>query len=255
MRRNYKPLMLTGVECGIAARRQPEGLRLYAVGDVHGCFDLVSRAVDLVRRHARGRRHRLIFLGDYVDRGPETQKTVEFLFALEQAQLAICLKGNHEAMMVRAATSSASKTAWLEHGGSATARSYGANADEATLFSRIPAAHLNWLAERPLVHEEPEHVFVHAGLDPARSLAEQGDRELLWIRERFLSAPPDAFAERRHIVHGHTLQWKGKPDPRIPELLAHRTNLDTGAYGTGLLTIGVFEDGQPGGPTDIINVT
>ena len=229
---------------------------IYAVGDVHGSYELVRRAVDRVAEHARGRAHDLVFLGDYIDRGPDTRRTVEFLRTLSRAEPLVCLMGNHEKMLHRFEMAGSHKAFafWQEYGGDATLRSYGAVSGVEFQLDLIPLEHRLWLYSRPGFLEGEAHVFVHAGIDPKKLMHEQDPADLLWIRERFLRAPPQAFAERRHVVHGHTSQWNGKPDPAVPELLSHRTNLDTGAYRTGVLTVGVFVSGERGGPVDLLSI-
>jgi serine/threonine protein phosphatase 1 len=214
----------------------------YAVGDIHGRFDLLEKALAAVDSHAAGRPHRLVFLGDYIDRGPESRRVVERLIILTDAGTAICLKGNHEQMAVRAAFLGEADQ-WLGNGGQETLQSYGGS---------IPLAHVEWMDARPLVHREGRRLFVHAGVLPGAD----GDPEedvALWIRERFLRASAEEFGDV-HIVHGHTPSWAGKPIPSFPERLAHRTNLDTGAYFTGVLSVGVFVADRAG-PAEILTVS
>jgi serine/threonine protein phosphatase 1 len=97
-----------------------------------------------------------------------------------------------------------------------------------------------------------QRVFVHAGLHPDRTLDEQDEDVCLWIRDRFLDA--DQSLHGLHVVHGHTPQWRGKTEAVKIERLAHRTNLDTGAYYTNRLTVGVFADDKPGGPVKVFQV-
>ena len=94
---------------------------------------------------------------------------------------------------------------------------------------------------------------MHAGLEPGVPLGLQDEATLLWIRGPFLRAPAEAF--EAHVVHGHTPLWDEKPEAAEPELLAHRTNLDTGAYFTGVLTVGVFDPAAPGGPIELLPVS
>ena len=227
----------------------------YAVGDIHGCVDLVRRAFGAIRTHARGRDHTIILLGDYVDRGPNSKEVVEFLVGYRGKAPLVCLRGNHEQMMVEAAHAGSGKlqSRWLAVGGLDTLESYG-RSPELPIINRIPAMHLSWAATRPLVFEDADHIFVHAGIDPTRPFYDQGSAEYLWIRERFLSASASDFSDRRHVVHGHTPRWSGKPDAAIPEFLQHRTNLDTGAYDTGVLSVGVFDVDRFRGPVDLLSI-
>lgn len=230
---------------------------IYAIGDVHGCYELVRSAQDRIRRHARQREHQMIFLGDYIDRGVKVRRTIENLMTLEAEGRAVCLRGNHEQMLLHVLRQRSAKDleAWLEYGGRATARSYGAFMQLEELARYIPSEHVRWFSERPLSFQDEHRAYVHAGVDPLRAFDDQDEADLLWIRDRFLAAPPASFVDPRHVVHGHTMQWRQKPDPRLPELLAHRTNLDTGAYATGILTVGVFPSDRGGGPADVLSIS
>ena len=228
----------------------------YAVGDVHGCYDLLRRALDAIAKHARGGPHHVILLGDYIDRGRDARRTLEFLIAGDFASPVTCLKGNHEQMMVDIVNSPTPKRldAWLRHGGQATLESYGLGLSSGTSLAGVPEHHVWWMRTRPSIVEYPHHIFVHAGISPDFSLIEQDEHEFLWIRDSFLRAHPSRFVDNRHIVHGHTQSWEGKPERAIPELLLHRTNLDSGAYATGVLSVGVFESDARGGVADLLSI-
>ena len=142
----------------------------------------------------------------------------------------------------------------MENGGETTLISYGLNPRDPSSVSQIPIEHIDFLARLPALYESFNHVFVHAGVDPRFPLREQGVRQYLWIREPFLEAEPEDFVEKRHIVHGHTPWWEGKPEMDVPEFLPHRTNLDTAAYETGLLSIGVFSPDHRV-PVDLLSIT
>lgn len=236
------------------ARRADPGMSrfTYAVGDVHGRRDLLELAFEAIAAHAGARPHRVVMLGDYVDRGPDSAGVIERLMRRARAGDLVCLKGNHEDMMLRAvAGEDGALRSWLWNGGQETLKSYGARTDD-DLRRAIPAAHLRWFAALPLTAADPYRVFVHAGLEPEVPLDAQDEARLLWIRGPFLAASAEAFAA--HIVHGHTPQWEGKPDAGEPELLGHRTNLDTGAWATGVLTAGLFDARTPGGPVEVLSI-
>jgi serine/threonine protein phosphatase 1 len=229
------------------------GRATYAIGDVHGRLDLVRAALHAIRRHAAGLESRIVFLGDYVDRGPDSRGVIELLMGLQQAGEIVCLKGNHEDMMVRALRERRPEDVrlWLRYGGVETLQSYGVS-DIAAAAGSVPDAHLRWMTRLPLTSGDVHRIYVHAGLTPGTAFDEQGQDACLWIRERFLLA--DARGFERHVVHGHTPTWSGKPEMGVPELLAHRTNLDTGAYATGVMSVGVFPADAPGGPTELIHI-
>lgn len=224
------------------------------MGDIHGRLDLLEAALAAIERHAHGVSARTVFLGDYVDRGPDSRAVVERLMSLQADGGVVCLKGNHEALMVQAFTDGrrGDFARWRAYGSGPTLRSYGvAEAIEAPA-DQVPRDHIRWMAGLPLTTADPQRVYVHAGLSPRKPLHAQDASSLLWIREKFLQAAPREFG--MHVVHGHTPQWDGKPDPAEPELLAHRTNLDTGAFATGVLTVAVFERDAPGGPTEVLAI-
>lgn len=225
----------------------------YAVGDVHGRLDLLRMAVDAISDHVGERSFRIVFLGDYVDRGPDSRGVVEYLIDLQRRWPVVCLKGNHEELMLQAITMPGGRRLerWLEYGGDETLKSYGLSRD-ADLTAFAPAEHLRWMAGLPRSTGDGHRIYVHAGLTPGTPAHRQKEDTCLWIRERFLLGRPGDF--EAHVVHGHTPIWEGKPDPAEPELLEHRTNLDTGAFATGVLTVAVFDAETPGGPIEVLTI-
>jgi serine/threonine protein phosphatase 1 len=204
----------------------------YAIGDIHGRLDLLERAFDLIDAHAGMRRFQVVCLGDYVDRGPDSRGVIDVLRRKAAGPRLTCLKGNHETMMLEA-LEEGEWSVWLDNGGDETLASYP---------DGVPAEHLDWLRDLPICARDADRLYVHAGFMPGASLADQGEEACLWIRGRFLNAEADDLPG--HVVHGHTPKHPGKLDMAQPERLPHRTNLDTGACWTGVLSIGVFEPGQ-----------
>jgi len=205
----------------------------YAVGDIHGSLDKLTRLIAACRQHADGREMILVFLGDYIDRGPDAAGVVRFILEL-QADLpsrVVALMGNHEAMALGVFDGAIPVSAWLSNGGAATLRSYGAKD-----VRELPRAHLDWMRALPLAYDDGRRFFVHAGVDPGKALKAQDAADLLWIREPFLQEERD-FG--RLIVHGHTPLTTNQP-----ELRANRLNLDTAAVFGGPLTAAVFDDAQ-----------
>ncbi len=219
----------------------------YAIGDIHGRLDLLRKAQGAIAAHAGAAPHRVICLGDYVDRGRDSKGVIETLMALCVESSWICLKGNHEDLMVEALRTErwGGLERWTANGGDETLLSYGGE-------HGVPAAHLDWLEALPLFHRDAHRFFVHAGVKPNLPLEYQDPHSLMWIRNAFLAAPPEALP--CHVVHGHTPRWRLKPDLARPERLAHRTNLDTGAVWTGILSVGVFEDSRAGGPIKVLSI-
>jgi serine/threonine protein phosphatase 1 len=213
----------------------------YAIGDVHGRADLLDRLLDRLEADAprSGPPPVVIFMGDYIDRGPESKRVLDLLasgrpFGFKRR----FVMGNHEQMLMRFVNDPIGNRGWLALGGLPTLNSYGvrlpsmnARAAElrytaAALVDRIPETHKALLRGLERFIELGSYLFVHAGIDPGKALTEQSDSDLFWIRERFLSyAKPLSHC----VVHGHT------PVAR-PSATSSRIAIDTGAYATGLLT-------------------
>ena len=226
--------------------RAPADERIYVIGDVHGRSDLLASLhhairVDLHQRPAPPRRT-VVYLGDYVDRGPGSFEVIEMLIRrpIKEAQ-SVYLKGNHEDMMLRFIQGEA-VPAWLHNGGEATLASYGVRvgmmAGAATveglrrqLRKALPPAHLAFLEHLRLMHVAGDYLFVHAGIRPGVPLDDQRPADLMWIREPFL-AKQDSFD--KCVVHGHTISL-------VPEVHPHRIGIDTGAFYSGRLTCLVLE--------------
>lgn len=218
----------------------PPGQRVYAVGDVHGCFErLVAMhegiAADLAERpveHAV-----LVHLGDYVDRGMESAQVVEWLLAgppVPAAQV-VNLMGNHEQMML-AAIAQVDKDSgelWLRNGGADSLMSWGVprTVPQKDWAVRIPVPHLVFLRDLKLHHRIGPYLFVHAGVRPGVPLFQQARQDLLWIREPFLSSKTDHGVV---VVHGHSPR-------REPYVGKNRIGIDTGAVIGGALTCVVLE--------------
>jgi serine/threonine protein phosphatase 1 len=203
-------------------------MKTFAIGDVHGSLAKLEGLLSSCRDLARAE-DRFVFLGDYIDRGPQSKEVVDTLIDLSRtaAGQMICLLGNHEALVLAALSGGIAETRWLAYGGSATLQSYRVSAAR-----DLPSDHLDWLRSLPSTYDDGQRFFVHAGIDPGRPLTEQDPKALLWVREPFLS---DTRDHGRLIVHGHTPTINS-----VPELRANRLNLDTGAAYGGPLTAAVF---------------
>lgn len=209
--------------------------KTFAIPDQHGRFDLLELALEEIEQRAP-EGGTVVFLGDYIDRGPASRQIIERLMAgPSDGWKWVCLKGNHEQMMVEC-LHGPELSWWVANGGGATIASYG---------GEVPEDHLQWCDGLPLLHDDGKRIFVHAAVDPNVSAADQREDTLLWMRypER-----ADITFPGRFIVHGHT------PNQQGPEVYPARINLDTCAVGTGRLVVGVFDDEQEGGPVDLIEV-
>ena len=175
-----------------------------------------------------------VFLGDYIDRGPESAGVIRTVIELQSRlrDRVIALKGNHEAIALGVIDGTLPADYWFAQGGTATLRSYGVQS-----ASDLPRDHVEWLRSLRLSYDDGRRFFVHAGIDPNKPLDAQDERDLLWIREPFLR---DRRDYGRLIVHGHTpLQTDAR---RI--CASNRLNLDTGAVFGGTLTAAVFNDAE-----------
>lgn len=214
-----------------------------AVGDVHGCADLLGAMLDAIERDLIA--PRVVLLGDLVDRGPDVRGALALAREVPtRFPGSTVLRGNHEDWMLRAvAGNEEAREDWLTWGGEATCSAFGVDTwhDRHRLADAFApfADDLDAMRARPLRLDgfgaAAGHLFVHAGVDPTRALDDQHERDLIWMREPFLSWPHPLA---RRVVHGHTIsQW--------PEERAHRIGVDTGAYGTGMLSAVVLEAGAP----------
>lgn len=219
----------------------------FAIGDLHGRLDLLLEAYGLAREYAGERPYKFVVCGDFVDRGPDSMSIIENLMLAQRGAAdnerldVIVLKGNHEDMMLQCLRDIKHINWWLGNGGIATLRSYGYRElgevyDAHNGGGIIPAAHMAWLDALPVHHIDEHRAFVHAGFDPTKPLDEQNEQHMMWRYDgEDREDQPNYTFDGRHVVHGHVQHADG------PILLEHTTNLDTFAWYTGRLAVGVFE--------------
>jgi serine/threonine protein phosphatase 1 len=221
--------------------RLPNGVRIYAISDIHGCADLLQQMFTVIDRDLTtlgSMRAIHVFLGDYIDRGPESCRTIDLLIERGRKHESVFLKGNHEAFLFDVLKDPSQLQDWKQYGGLQTLTSYGLrpslNPDSAEqlelirqLAVAIPAHQRRFFNSLRLRFVCGDFFFVHAGVKPGVALAKQQEHDLLWIREEFLTCE-ERFG--KYIVHGHT-------PVREPEIRFNRVNIDTGAYATGNLTL------------------
>lgn len=228
--------------------RVPAGVRVYAIGDIHGRADLLARLQGMILADAQARpcpSMSIVYLGDYVDRGPHSRDVVEMLCDPARAPLpSVFLRGNHEQAMLDFLADPVNYAGWLRFGGDATVLSYGIRAPthlhslfrlefiRERLAETLPPAHREFLSTLRYTHEVGDYFFAHAGVDPHRPLDQQQPRDLLWIRETFLDDKRD-FG--KVVVHGHSISER-------PVVRANRIGIDTGACFTNVLTCLVLEE-------------
>ncbi len=227
------------------------GNKTYVIADLHGRCDLLTMALNAIfDRHDEPGTSKIITLGDYVDRGPESRQVIETLMEVESVAdgKLICLKGNHEDIMWQTCQKLPHCDWWIGNGGASTLVSYGHPESGPIYLNVVLDDHLHWIWSRPMLHEDGHRYYVHAGLRrdwPLEKQLEGDEPSALWM----LYGYNDDYGFRgKHVVHGHHQFAKG------PLLKKNRTDLDTFAWMTGRLVIGVFDDGIPGGPIDLIEI-
>lgn len=225
--------------------------KLFAIGDIHGHDAELAQLMTTLDRDAGldPERDTVVFLGDYVDGGPDTKSVVTRLMAWQER----CphwrfLKGNHEDLMLDAVVYNfrtyGDYYIWWNQGGRATAHSYlpddAPDYDRATMQPReyIPPDHLAWLNALPLTYAQDGYIFVHAGFAPRVGLAGQTERDMLWIREKFIMSNWDF--DGRRVVFGHT------PFPE-PLVMPNKLGIDTLYHGFGRITAAELDTTDPGG--------
>ncbi|WP_028348255.1 metallophosphoesterase family protein [Bradyrhizobium murdochi] len=216
----------------------PADTRIYAVGDIHGRADLLSEIIaridDDIRRRPIARAIE-VYLGDYVDRGPHSKTVIDLLAVRLVNHHAVCLRGNHEAVMEGFLQDPAILQYWLQLGGMQTLASYGVELHDETATAND--VHRRFLDAFPRTHQLfmqclrnqfrcGDFLFVHAGIRPDVPIEHQDPNDLMWIRDAFLDCTRD---HEQFIVHGHT------PVPH-PDIRHNRINIDTAAWRTGTLT-------------------
>jgi serine/threonine protein phosphatase 1 len=219
-----------------------EGKRIYAIGDIHGRHDCLQAMFDLIDRDREANPASVIhevYLGDYVDRGPNSREVIEALIKRQLSHQALCLMGNHDDMFNSSLHFGISER-WFLQGGLQTIASYGLaipnldkrpDAAHESLIANVPASHRSFLRKLPDHHKVDDLLFVHAGVDPFEPVFAQDSKNYLWIREPFLSS---GKWRGLFIVHGHT------PAPE-PAVRNNRIGVDTMAFMTGKLTAVVLE--------------
>jgi len=208
-------------------------MRTYVISDLHGRLDLLEYALAQIEARPVGR---VIFTGDYIDRGPDSAGVVYRIMAgPKNGWLWTPIRGNHEDMLLQCRDGDQIGW-WMANGGMETLKSYG---------GFIPNDHVQWMDRLPRLTWDEHRVYTHAGVSEDFDLDSQPEAITQWFRY-----PKGANVGWRgmHVVHGHTPQMDG------PELYSQRTNLDIGGVFCGRLAVGVFDDDTPGGPVEIITI-
>lgn len=199
--------------------------RIFAIGDIHGCLTKLKKMIHLIPFGSEN--DRLVFIGDYIDRGPDSKGVVDYVISLgKQYDKVICLMGNHEQMLLNFVLHGIGKEIYFLNGGDATAASYGYIHTPAGMKIDIPQDHMNFFTTLLPFYETDEYIFVHAGLRPGISLTQQDSDDTIWIRHEFIRSNWD-FGKT--VVFGHTPAGS-------PLLEFNKIGIDTGAVYGGQLT-------------------
>ncbi|HLW27881.1 MAG TPA: metallophosphoesterase family protein [Kiloniellales bacterium] len=222
----------------------PKGTQIYAIGDVHGEATLLDLLLEEICKDAQARpaeRRLLIYLGDYVDRGPDSRGVLDRLIAPPPDGFErLCLMGNHEEMLLCCLKGTPQVTMrWLLYGGEETCRSYGVDPSQnpevvaEEVRRAMPQEHKELLHSLKLSHQEGDYFFAHAGIRPGVPLDQQRREDLIWIRKLFSQSQEDHGCV---VVHGHSAV-------PAPENLPNRINVDTGAsYGNALTAVALQDE-------------
>jgi serine/threonine protein phosphatase 1 len=231
-----------------SSRRVPDGTLVYCIGDIHGRDDLLREMAESVGADLKTRSfdHAVtVFLGDYIDRGPDSKGVVERLASGQWPTLITALTGNHEDFLLAFLDDARFLAFWRSQGGLETVHSYGVNIGtamagrgfeevQAAFKASFPKQHRDFLKALKVSASIGDYFFCHAGVRPGVALDRQGRDDLLNIREPFLSSEAE---HGKLVVHGHT--------PAVaPEVRPNRIGIDTAAYATGRLTCLVLEKNQ-----------
>jgi serine/threonine protein phosphatase 1 len=218
----------------------PEGRTIYAVGDIHGRLDLlekIQRRIDEDKKKLGATRPAEIYLGDYIDRGPDSAGVISNLVARRRRTEAVFVRGNHEQILLNFIEGEHCLEEWRAFGGIPTLLSYQLDPDllsraapedavRAALTAKLPSDHQQFYAATARYCDAEPYLFVHAGIRPAVRLEDQSLMDLMTIRSDFLDFGGD-FG--RIVVHGHTPVAE-------PDMRHNRINVDTGAFATHHLT-------------------
>jgi serine/threonine protein phosphatase 1 len=227
----------------------PANTRVYCIGDIHGCNDLLLQLLAKISQDKQGFNGKvvIVYLGDFIDRGPHSKQVIDTLLEHEQLEIDyVYLRGNHEQTLLDCLENPALITTWLSYGGLPALASYQVVVNkiptklkdlldiQKQLQEKLPRTHYDFFLNTQLSYTLGAYFFVHAGIYPRRSLARQQAQDLLWIRDEFILCVTNY---EKIIVHGHTITEE-------PQLLSNRIGIDTGAFSSGKLTCLVLEADQ-----------
>jgi serine/threonine protein phosphatase 1 len=233
------------------APRVPEGMRVYAIGDIHGRADLLAAMHDGIRADLAQNRPEgqavLVYIGDYIDRGMQSRQVIDHILSNPVPGLArVYLRGNHDDSALQFLRDAQFGPIWFGYGGDATLLSYGVRMTAGKIGAdrfedmrqqfeaALPPEHLEFLSSLQSMYECGDYLFVHAGVRPGVAFPDQKPEDLMWIRDEFLDSKQD---HGKINVHGHTVS-------EAPEQKDNRIGIDTGAYASNRLTCLILEGDQ-----------
>lgn len=207
-------------------------MRTIAISDIHGCYDELKELILTLEVNGEYNKNtdKLVFLGDYIDRGKDSRKVIEYIRSLQDGNdNVIALMGNHEDMMINYLDGI--DNSWVWNGHLATIDSYGGKTKE--FYSDV-----RWIRELPLYHEDEHFIYVHAGIDVNKSMEEQDPFTLLWVREKFIY---ESKNYHKKVIFGHTPTLNfGNDMPTYTS--ADNIDIDTGCVFGGALTALIIDD-------------
>jgi len=199
--------------------------KIFAIGDIHGCLDKLKQMISLIKLDEE--RDTLVFIGDYIDRGPDAKGVVDYVLDLKKrVKKVICLQGNHEQMFLNYVCHDEDKDLFLLNGGHATLSSYGYGGIPEGEAITLPDNHMEFFQSLLPYYETEMNIFVHAGLRPGVPLEEQKPEDLNWIRDEFIDS---SYNFGKVVVFGHTPLTE-------PLIQPNKIGIDTGAVFGGHLT-------------------
>ena len=230
----------------IKLSKVPDGSRVYAIGDVHGCVGLLRKLQAMILEDAASHadvRKVIVYLGDYIDRGVDSRAVIDRLIDEPLPEFeSVFLKGNHEETLLQFLDDPKVAPSWLAYGGDATLYSYGVRPPDSDspdellatqqIFSKnLPREHLQFFRATKVMHIEGDYAFVHAGFRENIAIELQSVEDMLWISDEFLRSRAD-FG--KIVVHGHSIT-------ESPMVQCNKIGIDTGAFATGKLTCLVLD--------------
>ncbi|HPQ44267.1 MAG TPA: metallophosphoesterase family protein [Syntrophales bacterium] len=201
--------------------------KIFAIGDIHGCLSKLEHLIPQIEIDSE--EDTLVFIGDYIDRGPDSPGVVDFVLDLRRKiDRVVCLRGNHEQMFLDYVCLNKNESLYLANGGDATIESYGYRRTPEGRKINVPESHMSFFRSLLLWYETADYIFVHAGLRDTVPLDEQDPQDLLWLRYEFILSSHD-FGKT--VIFGHTPMSHTNP-----LFCPGRIGIDTGAVYGGFLT-------------------